>query len=318
MVLGLVALEQAEPHRALHYWRKGLSFAKSPLQVTYMHLLMHRLYASNGQIQLASQELHKALHHDPHLNEAKYRQLALLMGEEREREVLSRLRKLIQDDRETYLKVLLDPVFAPLHERMYTLLSTLSQETRTEALQRVRDVTEHLDGLHAWYPRPEGDFLTIEEALERLRQHMKSDSYFGYHDAVYESAALGRKMQRLLTQRKASLQREYVATLGTVYTQLTNVALSQPLAQGAKLSGRLAALKKDLGRLRGSPVLPRPVSSGKPGRPCKSSKPRYTGSTTSTLWEGLWQKHPRLLPLALFGMGGSMLGGRRSLPCLAI
>ena len=68
---------------------------------------MHRLYASNGKSQLASQELHKALHRDPHLREAQYRQLALLVGEERERELLSRLRKLIQDDRETYLKVLL-------------------------------------------------------------------------------------------------------------------------------------------------------------------------------------------------------------------
>ena len=50
------------------------------------------------------------------------------------------------------MTISLNPVFVPLQERMYTLLSTLSQETRTEALQRVRDVTEHMDGWRALYP----------------------------------------------------------------------------------------------------------------------------------------------------------------------
>ena len=310
VVLGLVALEQAEPHRALHYWRKGLSFAKSPLQVAYMHLLMHRLYASNGQIQLASQELHKALHHDPHLNEAKYRQLALLIGEEREREVLPRLRKLIQDDRDAYLKVLLDPAFAPLRERLHALLSTLYQETRAEALQRVRHLTEHLDGLHAWHPRPEGDFMIIAEALERLRQHMKSDSYFGYHDAVHESDTLGGKIQRLLAQRKTSLQREYVATLGTLYTQLTNVSLSQPLAYDAKLSERLGALKKELAHLRTFTRFTTASEFWQAWEAMQKLKTAVSGLTpTSTLWKSLQQKHPRLLSLSLFGMGGSIMGG---------
>jgi class 3 adenylate cyclase/tetratricopeptide (TPR) repeat protein len=310
VLLGLVAMETAEPHRALHHWRKALSFAKSPLQVAYMHLLMHRLYASNGQIHLASQELHKALHGEPYLNEAKYRQLALLVGEEHEREVLSRLRKLIQDDREVYLKVLLDPAFAPLHEHLHALLSTLCQETRAEAWQRVRHLTEHLEGLHAWYPRPEGDFLIIADALERLRQHMKSDSYFGYHDAVYESETLGGKMQRLLAQRMTSLQREYAATLGTLHVQLTNVSLSPPLAYNAKLSERLGALKKELAHLRTLKSFATASEfwqAWEAIQQLKTAVPELT--TTSTFWEGLQQKHPRLLSLSHFGMSGSIMGG---------
>jgi tetratricopeptide (TPR) repeat protein len=310
VVLGLVAIEKAEPERALQHWRKGLALAKSPLQTAYMHLLMHRLYASNGKSQLASEELYKALHRDPHLHEAKYRQLALLASEEREHEVLSRLRKLIHDDREVYLKVLLDPAFVHLRERIHALLSTLCQETRTQALQRVRGVTEHIDGLRPWYPRPEGDFMLIEEALERLAQHLKSDSYFGYHDALHESEALGSKMQQLLVQRKTSLQQEYATTLGTIHQQLTNAGLSQQLAQDPKLSGRLGLLKKDLTRLRARTSF---NTAGEFWQAWEAMQKLKTAvhilTTTSTLWEGLRQKYPRLLSLALFGIGGSLLGG---------
>jgi class 3 adenylate cyclase/tetratricopeptide (TPR) repeat protein len=310
VVLGLVAMETAKPERALHHWRKGLALAKSTLQIAYMHLLMHRLYASNGKSLLASQELHKALNRHPHLHEAKYRQLALLVGGEREREVLSRLRTLIQDDRDVYLKVLLDPAFAPLRERLHALLSTLCQETRTEALQRVRDTTEHSDGWRAWYPRPEGDFMLIENALERLRQHLKSDSYFGYRDAVRESDALGPKMQRLLAQRKASLQRDYVATLDTVHTLLTKVALTQPLGPDPKLSGRLGSLKKDLARLRAFTSFHTASEFWQAWEALQTLQSAvHALTTTSTRWAGWRQKYPRLLSLALFGMGGSFLGG---------
>jgi tetratricopeptide (TPR) repeat protein len=310
VVLGLVAMEKAEPERALHHWRKGLALAKSTLQTAYMHLLIHRLYASNGKSQLASQELHKALHGDPHLHEARYRQLALLVDEEREGEVLSQLRKLIHNDREVYLKVLLDPAFVPLRERIHALLSTLCQETRTEALQRVRGVTEHIEDLRAWYPRPEGDFILIEEALERLGQHLKSDSYFGYHDAIYESEALGLKMQQLLAQRQTSLQREYATTLGTIHQQLTNAGLSQQLAQDPKLSGRLEPLKKDLSRLRAFTSFNTASEFWQAWEAMQKLKTAvHILTTTSTLWEGLRQKYPRLLSLALFGIGGSVLGG---------
>jgi hypothetical protein len=275
-----------------------------------MHLLMHRLYISNGKSQLASQELHKALQRDPHLHEAKYRQLALLADEEREREVLSRLRQLIHNDREVYLKVLLDPAFVPLRERLHTLLSTLCQETRTEALQRVRDITEHIDGLRTWYPRPEGDFIVIEEALERLRQHLKSNSYFGYHDAVYESAALSLKMQRLLAQRKTSLQRDYVTTLDTLHTQLTSLTLTQQLAPAPKLPGRLGFLKKELTRLQTRTSFHTASEFWQAWEGMQKLKTAVSVlTTTNTLWEGLRQKYPRLLSLALFGLGGSFLGG---------
>jgi tetratricopeptide (TPR) repeat protein len=308
IVLGLIAMERADPHGALQHWRRGLELAKSTLQTAYLHLLMHRFYASNGKTQLAHQELQKALSSDPYLYEAKYRQLALLVGEDREHDILPRLRKLIEDDRVVYLKVLLDPAFAPLRERLHALLSTLCQETRAEALQRVRDVTEHVNSVREWYPVPEGEFVTVEEALERLRQHMKSNSYFGYRDALHDSDILSLKLQKMLTQRQTSVQHEYVATLAMLHKQLANFGLSHTAARHAKLSGHLSLLTKDLSHLQA-------LSSFSTARQFwRAWDKMYKLKTAvqeltlaSRQQEGLSLKQRRLLSLSLFGIGGSIL-----------
>ena len=308
IVLGLTAMENGDPHGALQHWRRGLGLAKSTLQTTYIHLLMHRLYASNGKTQLAHQELQKALSSDPYLYEAKYRQLALQVGGERELEILPRLRKLIEDDRGVYLKVLLDPAFAPLRQHLHPLLSTLCQEIRTEALQRVRAITEQVQSLREWYPRPEGEYIAVEEALERLRQHIKSQSYFGYHDAVHDSDILLLKLQKMSTQRRTSLQREYAATLATLHKQLATVALSNTLARNAKLSGRLTILNRELKRLQS---LPNFSTTKEFWRAWEAMQKLTTAvqelTSTHTQHTGLSPQQRRLLSLALFGVGGGIL-----------
>jgi tetratricopeptide (TPR) repeat protein len=308
VVLGLIAMEKGDPHGALQHWRRGLELAKSTLQTAYLHLLMHRFYASYDKTQLAHQELQKALSSDPYLFEAKYRQLALLVGEDREHEILPRLRKLIEDDRVVYLKVLLDPAFAPLRERLHALLSSLCQETRAEALQRIRDITEHINSVREWYPAPEGEFATVEEALERLRQHMKSNSYFGYRDALYDSAILSPKLQKMLHQRQTTLQHEYVATLAMLRKKLANFVLSHSAARHAKLSGHVAVLNKELSHLQSLSSFSTAKQFWRAWDKLHTLQTAVQELTlTSRRQEGLRPTQRRLISLALFGIGGSML-----------
>jgi class 3 adenylate cyclase/tetratricopeptide (TPR) repeat protein len=308
VVFGLAAMENGDPHGAIRHWRKGLGLTKSTLQTAYLHLLLHRLYASNGKTQLAHQELQKALSSDPYLYEAKYRQLALQVGGERGFELLPLLRKLIEDDRIVYLKVLLDPAFAPLRQHLHQLLLTLCQEMRTEALQRIRAVAEQVQSLRDWYPRPDGELIAVEEALERLRQHMKSQSYFGYHDAVHDSDILLLKLQKLSTQRRTSLQREYTATLAVLHKQIASVTLSHTLARNVKLSERLAMLSRELKRLQSLTNF----STAKQFWHAWEAMQKLTTAvqeltSAHTQRAGLSPQQRRLVSLALFGVGGSIL-----------
>jgi class 3 adenylate cyclase/tetratricopeptide (TPR) repeat protein len=308
VVFGLIALEKADPHGALQQWRKGLGLAKSTLQTAYIHLLMHRLYMSNGKTQLAQQELQKALSSDPYLCEAKYRQLALHVRGDHEPEIIPRLRKLIEDDRGVYLKVLLDPAFAPLRDRIHQLLSTLCQEARTEALRRIRDATEQVSSLREWYPRVEGEFATVAETLERLRQHMKSNSYFGYRDAMHDSDILLQKSQNMLSNRKTSLQHEYVAALTIVHKRLADLGLSKQAARDAKLSGRLATLNKDRRRLQSLTTFKTAKQFWHAWDAMLKLKTAVQElSPTEGRQTGLIPGKQQLLSLTLFGVGGSIL-----------
>jgi class 3 adenylate cyclase/tetratricopeptide (TPR) repeat protein len=248
--LGFLALEEDNPAAALQHWRKSLQQTKTPLQTAYVHLLIQRLYESNGKTQLAYQELQKALEKDRYCCEARYRQLALTVKESGGKDLSSRLRKLIQDDRSVYVKVVLDPAFATCGEALQPLLHTLYQEARGEALACLPRVTEALEALREWFPQPEGEFIAIERTLDRLRQHLKTDSYFGYHDAIHEGAALQANMYKVLERRKASLQHEYVMTVATLETRLARLSTASTEATEALRRGQTTALLDKCARLR--------------------------------------------------------------------
>ena len=242
--LGFLDLEQDNPTAALQHWRKALMLTKTSLQAAYVHLLIHRLYEVNGKTPLAYQELQKALDKDRYLYEARYRQLALMGKETGGEELVRRLRKLIQEDRGVYVKVLLDPAFARVQEPVHALLQALYQEARTEALACLPRVTEEFNALHAWYPQPEGEFLAIERTLERLRQHIKTDSYFGYDDALHEGTTLQASIQRVSERRKTTLQHDYTTALTVLEERLA------ALARQPQLSGRVEPLLRDCTRLQ--------------------------------------------------------------------
>ena len=250
VALGFLALEKDDAFRALQHWRKGLALTKTALQSAYLHLLIHRLYDMNGKTQMAYQELQKALGKDRYLHEARYRQMALLVKEGTTDDLLPRLRKLIQDDRSVYVKVMLDPAFATCREQFHPLLTSLCQDARTEALACLPQVTKDLSALREWYPQPEEEILAIERSFDRLNQHIKSESYFGYHDASHDGAALQTNIGRVLERRKKFLQREYTLALNTIEERLTALSHRAVLAQQPHIAGRIHPLLTECARCK--------------------------------------------------------------------
>ncbi|RMF85247.1 MAG: hypothetical protein D6736_17690, partial [Nitrospinota bacterium] len=190
VALGFWEMENGNPSRALHHWRQALSLAQNLLQEVYISLLMYRLYEINGKTELARQELYKILAKDPYLYEANYQQVVLLAKEGKEEEVLAKLQKLIQEDWLVYLKVVLDPAFAPLRPILYPFLQQMFQEARTNAIRQLHQVTEELNRLHVWYPPPARIPTEINRSLESMRRHIKSNSFLGYQEAAYEGQSL--------------------------------------------------------------------------------------------------------------------------------
>jgi class 3 adenylate cyclase/tetratricopeptide (TPR) repeat protein len=309
MVLGFLAMETEEPSTALQHWRKSLSLAQTALQVAYIHLLMYRLYEINGKTQLAQKELQEALAKDAYLYEAIYRRMALLVKEGDEKKALPQLQSLIQDDRTVYVRVLLDPSFSPWREQIRPLLSALLQEARAAAIEHVHRTTEELNTLRQWYLQPEAELTAIERTLEHMRQHIKSDSYFGYRDAMHEGTVLQAKIPQLLTRRQAHVQREYSETLATVQTQLTVCAKTPDLARQGHRATRLAACRTELTRLQALTSFSSPGQFWRAWKDLQALKAavQELDSTAQQRVSRGAGKERRLLSVWLFGMGGSIL-----------
>jgi class 3 adenylate cyclase/tetratricopeptide (TPR) repeat protein len=303
ITLGFLAMEKADPFTALQYWRKGLSLATNNLQAAYLHLLIHRLYSINGKTQLALQELRKALSKDFYLYEAKYRQVALSAKEDNDDQTLTKLQKLIQDDRVVYLKVLLDPAFAPLRAKLQPLLSTLLKEVQSIALDHMKRITEELNALREWYQQPTAELVAMERAVDRMRQHIKSESYFGYRDAAHEGEVLQKRIQKLISRRKTHLHRAFTTTLEATQRHLIALASSPQHAKKSPADSRMAKLQKELSRLRTLNHFPTANQFWRAWRDLHALKTAVQQLDPSYGFS----KHPRLWYILLFGLGGSAI-----------
>lgn len=244
VALGFWEIERENPTKALTHWQKALSLTQNSLQASYICLLMYRLYAVNGKLVLAKQELRKALTHHPYLYEAKYRQIALLAKEGREKETLAQLQKFIEDNPKLYLKVLLDPDFAAMRSTLARFLENLLQQARTEALQQLPQVTEETNKLRAWFPWREPVLTEIERALSRIRDQMKSHSYLGYRNATHEAIVLQKQIQKFLLHRKEHLHREFTTTLTILQEQLQQQSAHMNTETIEKIQMELSRLRR--------------------------------------------------------------------------
>jgi hypothetical protein len=148
----------------------------------------------------------------------------------------------------------------------------------------------------------------MEHSLDRMRQHIKSDSYYGYCDAVHEGTVLQAKIQQLTGQRQTHLQRDFTATLATVQAQLTAYA-NFALARQVPVATQLAKYQHELTCLQSQTNFSGPRQFWQAWKALQKLQtavqellptPQRQAPMGS---RGRW----RLLSLSLFGLGGSIL-----------
>lgn len=240
VALGFLAMEQDNPTAALLHWREAITLAKTSLQEAYIRLLLYRLYSTNGKTDLAKRELQRALSKNRGLHEAMYRQLTIMVEEGKDERVAQRLQSLIQDDRTVFLKVLLDPAFATLRNTMYPLLKDMFEEVKSQVLDQLPGITQDINALRAWYREPKKEVERIEKTLANMCRHIKSDSYFGYNDAVDEGAALQTQSHQFLIKRKSFLHKRFATLAGNLQVSLQKLtARDKTAARGTKLLAKL-------------------------------------------------------------------------------
>ncbi|MCZ6871996.1 MAG: hypothetical protein O7G88_00470 [bacterium] len=251
VALGFLAMENGQSYTTQQYWRKALPLVKTNLQGAYIHLLLHRSFDLDGQMEKAQQELNKALDRYPYLDEANYRRRAIQFKLNNNLNLSNYLKKLTSEDRTAFLKVALDPAFVHFRNRISPILTTILQETRNLALVQMKQASDKYNELREWYQQPEAELQTAERSLQLVTERIKSDSYLGYCDAVKEAEVIQKRYQILLSQRIAYLHKGFNSSLGNVAQELKALIFALNLGGQDIKDQRMAGMNIQLSRLQG-------------------------------------------------------------------
>ncbi|HID29819.1 MAG TPA: hypothetical protein EYP19_07415 [Desulfobacterales bacterium] len=264
--MGFLNVERNDFPRAEYYFDKALEYAKTKPQRIFLLFLLSRLYDVNDRPFKASEKTKEILSINSHCEDARYQDIVFKFREEKNSEALRRLIKLIQEDREYYVKALIDPDFAPFSQIIHGELKGLFDQAKNEAMQIFHKAENELNKLEGLVG--EREIKEAQSLWEKIRELPKADSYFGYLDILYYGGsilalthgAIGRRRGNVLevlyglnsrVEKHLAFLRNYPYQylVGALYRQLrglqTKIDQTRDMAKGDILDEFKEALGRD-------------------------------------------------------------------------
>jgi class 3 adenylate cyclase len=201
--MGFLNVEKSDFPGAEYYFDKALEYAKTKPQRIFLLLLLSRLYDVNDRPFKASEKIREILFINSHCEDARYQEIIFEFRKEKNSEALRQLIKLIQQDREFYVRALIDPDLAPFSQIIHAELKGLFDQAKDEAMQIFHKAENELNKLEVLVGERE-----IKEAQSlwlKIRELPKADSYFAYLDIVHYGESILAIAHRSIERRRGNL-----------------------------------------------------------------------------------------------------------------
>ncbi|MBW1675455.1 MAG: adenylate/guanylate cyclase domain-containing protein [Deltaproteobacteria bacterium] len=186
--MGFLNVEKNDFLGAEYYFDKALEYAKTKPQRIFLLLLLSRLYDVNDRPFKAGEKIREIFFINSHCEDARYQDIIFKFREEKNSDALSRLIKLIQQDREFYVNALIDPDLAPFSKIIHAELKDLFEQAKDGAMQIFNKAKNELNKLEDLVGEKE-----IKEAQSlwlKIRELPKADSYFAYLDIIHYGGSI--------------------------------------------------------------------------------------------------------------------------------
>ena len=201
--MGFLNVEKNDFLGAEYYFDKALGYAKTKPQRIFLLLLLSRLYDVNDCPFKAGEKIREIFFINSHCEDARYQDIIFKFREDKKPEALRRLIKLIQQDREFYVKALIDPDLAPFSEIIHAELKSLFDQAKDEAMQIFNKAENELNKLEVLVGERE-----VQEAQSlwlKIRELPKADSYFAYLDIIHYGESILAIGRRSIERRRGNL-----------------------------------------------------------------------------------------------------------------
>jgi tetratricopeptide (TPR) repeat protein len=210
--LGFVKIERGNYGSAADLFNEALDRQLTPLQRTYILLLLSRVYELAADAGRAHEMLREALRLEPYCPEGRFEEVIGYFRLSRQAEAVSRLMNLVQSCREYYVAALISPELTAFHSVIMPEFEKLVARTGRDSQANSQEALSAIAALKGFVPDEDEDFsqvLSMEGEMRELSD--KRGALFNYYDAVHKARRITSacaRIERDREERVAAMIRE--------------------------------------------------------------------------------------------------------------
>ena len=202
-LLGYLNIEQNDLSLAKEHFKKAYTYAKTNPQRIFVLFQLARLYALLNNPQKAHEKINGILAIDHGCTEAIYRDIIWKLQQKKEKTAIQQLTGLVRENRDYYTIALIDPEMEPYKAIVVPRLGAMFNRARDAAQSRFGDACTILKNTKELLSRMK--LAETESLRAKVEGLMKSDSYFGYLDAVRYGDTIVTICENSLKEQKKDL-----------------------------------------------------------------------------------------------------------------
>ena len=200
--LGFLNMERENIATAEDCFDRALHCATTNAQKIYLNLLLSRLYQIHDSVFKAQQQVREALYIDPLCYDALYYDILLEFQLDRGHEAVSKLVKLILQNREYFVHACIDPDLGPMSHLIQPHLERLMNESASEAERLRAEAQGKLTKVRQVLGEGSKEVAEAGRLWSEVEELSKVGSYFGNTDAVHRTRSVISICDRAITEMK--------------------------------------------------------------------------------------------------------------------
>jgi len=219
--VGFHNLEQNQYSKAEYNFERALMFVKTKPQRIFILFLLSRLLEVRGNISRAEEKIEEILRIYPSCADARYQRVIYRLYKGQDKRALAELTKLIQEQREFFVKALIDPELAPFSEMINKRLQQLFQESKERADHQFPIAESEKKRLESLIGNGKSIDDEIESVWKKANEMLPSQSYFGYLDVIDSAHMITNRCRTVITDWKKKINRQLSELGGQLLAQTT-------------------------------------------------------------------------------------------------
>ncbi|MEJ5242040.1 MAG: tetratricopeptide repeat protein [Desulfomicrobiaceae bacterium] len=195
VLLGFLSMERDDSKRAAEFWEEALSLAYTPLQRSFMLLLLGRLREIVRDYTDAIRFYSRAHRESPRFFAAKYRQAVCMLKSGFINEALGFFREIVSQDPDIFSMLLLDPELESGRTHLHAMLWDLWSDAQSKKEEIVGSVKNINDLLKQWLPENHPSYKTFYDRIQSISSYVGINNYVAFSKIIYGALSVKNDIQ---------------------------------------------------------------------------------------------------------------------------